>query len=214
VPVRSADGSLFGTLCAIHPDPQDPAIVNDLPLFNMFGTMIEKLIEYERRIQAAGKDALASRLDQLKDPMTGFPDRIAWEEALEKEELRVQRLQEPVAVVILDLEDLTSTNATVGRAIGDSLLRQFANALRDCLPTWALPFRLGGEEFAILLQNTDPSTAREFLTLIRTKMEKEMISVSTGIAMRNPKKGLAEAWELALLEMYSDKQRNRDKLAA
>jgi diguanylate cyclase (GGDEF)-like protein len=146
--------------------------------------------------------------------MTGFPDRIAWEEALEKEEQRVQRLQEPVAIVILDLEELTTTNAVMGRAMGDNLLRRFANALRDCLPTWALPFRLGGEEFAILLQNTDPSTAREFLTLIRAKMESAMMAVSTGAAMRDPNKGLGDAWERALLEMYADKERHRNRLSA
>ncbi len=208
VPVKNSDGSLFGTLCAIDPEPKAVSIMEDLPLFNMFGQIIEKLIEFEKKAQIAGKEALASRLTELQDPMTGFPDRLAWEEALEKEELRAARLQEPAAILILDLDDLTETNKTTGRASGDHLLRRFAAALSDCLPSWALPFRLGGEEFAVLLQNCDPTTAREFISLIRTKMAKEGFAISSGIAMRRPDKGLNEAWELALLEMYTNKEYN------
>ncbi|MFF3764959.1 putative bifunctional diguanylate cyclase/phosphodiesterase [Streptomyces sp. NPDC001922] len=105
--------------------------------------------------------ARARAEEQLRDPLTGLPNRqwlleSAWA-ALDDAE----RLGTRSALVLIDLDRFRSVNDTLGHLAGDRLLLQIAERLRAALPHTAGPARLGGDEFAVLLPTVDSTTSAQ-----------------------------------------------------
>ncbi|MDX6356641.1 MAG: diguanylate cyclase, partial [Streptomyces sp.] len=96
--------------------------------------------------------------EQLRDPLTGLPNRQwllerAWS-ALDSAQERGER----VALILIDLDKFRSVNDTLGHLAGDRLLLQIADRLRLALPRGTEAARLGGDEFAVLLPSCDSTT--------------------------------------------------------
>ncbi|MEU8778975.1 bifunctional diguanylate cyclase/phosphodiesterase [Streptomyces sp. NPDC048606] len=105
--------------------------------------------------------ARARAEEQLRDPLTGLPNRQwllerAWS-ALDEAE----RLGTRSALVLIDLDRFRSVNDTLGHLAGDRLLLQIAERLRQALPPDAEAARLGGDEFAVLLPLADSTTSAQ-----------------------------------------------------
>lgn len=105
--------------------------------------------------------ARARAEEQLKDPLTGLPNRQwllerAWS-ALEEAEGEGVRS----ALVLIDLDRFRSVNDTLGHLAGDRLLLQIAERLKLALPRGAEAARLGGDEFAVLLPTADSTTSAQ-----------------------------------------------------
>lgn len=105
--------------------------------------------------------ARARAEEQLKDPLTGLPNRQwllerTWA-ALEDAERSGARC----ALVLIDLDRFRSVNDTLGHLAGDRLLLQIADRLRLALPRGAEAARLGGDEFAVLLPTADSTTSAQ-----------------------------------------------------
>ncbi|MFF9014623.1 putative bifunctional diguanylate cyclase/phosphodiesterase [Streptomyces sp. NPDC014870] len=105
--------------------------------------------------------ARARAEEQLKDPLTGLPNRQwllerAWA-ALEQAEGEGVRS----ALVLIDLDRFRSVNDTLGHLAGDRLLLQIAERLKLALPRGAEAARLGGDEFAVLLPAADSTTSAQ-----------------------------------------------------
>ncbi|HEY9372617.1 bifunctional diguanylate cyclase/phosphodiesterase [Streptomyces sp.] len=105
--------------------------------------------------------ARARAEEQLKDPLTGLPNRQwllerTWT-ALEQAEGEGARS----ALVLIDLDRFRSVNDTLGHLAGDRLLLQIAERLRLALPRGAEAARLGGDEFAVLLPTADSTTSAQ-----------------------------------------------------
>ncbi|MFD7337955.1 putative bifunctional diguanylate cyclase/phosphodiesterase [Streptomyces violascens] len=103
--------------------------------------------------------ARARAEEQLRDPLTGLPNRQwllerTWS-ALEEAESSGTRS----ALVLIDLDRFRSVNDTLGHLAGDRLLLQIAERLRTALPRGAEAARLGGDEFAVLLPVCDSATS-------------------------------------------------------
>ncbi|MBW5481778.1 putative bifunctional diguanylate cyclase/phosphodiesterase [Streptomyces bambusae] len=105
--------------------------------------------------------ARARAEEQLRDPLTGLPNRQwllerAWT-ALDEAE----RLGTRSALVLIDLDRFRAVNDTLGHLAGDRLLLQIAERLRQALPEDAEAARLGGDEFAVLLPVADSQTSAQ-----------------------------------------------------
>ncbi|MGW0777385.1 putative bifunctional diguanylate cyclase/phosphodiesterase [Streptomyces sp. NPDC002835] len=105
--------------------------------------------------------ARARAEEQLRDPLTGLPNRQwllerTWS-ALEDAESSGARS----ALVLIDLDRFRSVNDTLGHLAGDRLLLQIAERLRQALPRGAEAARLGGDEFAVLLPTADSTTSAQ-----------------------------------------------------
>jgi diguanylate cyclase (GGDEF)-like protein len=103
------------------------------------------------------RDALSSGTDDL----TKLPNRRAFTEAAAAELVRARRSGRPLAVALVDLDDFKQINDTFGHSSGDRILCDVADVLREHFREVDLPSRLGGEEFAVLLPETDLAGARE-----------------------------------------------------
>lgn len=103
----------------------------------------------------------------LVDGLTGLANRRAASDALHAEAVRAQRLESPLSVVLADLDGFKEVNDEHGHAVGDGVLRAFAEVLRDTLRESDLAGRWGGEEFLLLLPGADEEGAAQLAERVR-----------------------------------------------
>ena len=99
------------------------------------------------------------QLNAVTDPLTGLYNRRLFGEAFEKELNRARRYGQPLGLVILDLHRFKEVNDKHGHPRGDEVLRSAAATLKKSLRTSDSAFRIGGDEFALLLPQTDAAQA-------------------------------------------------------
>jgi diguanylate cyclase (GGDEF)-like protein len=209
VPVSRKDGSLFGTLCAIDPNPQNESIRNDLPLIELLskllGTILSsdlKAIEQERLLERSQQEALT-------DELTGLFNRRGWEQHIAAEETRARRYGNPTSVLIVDLDGLKQVNDTLGHAEGDALIHKAAQCLKRAVRESDIVARIGGDEFAILAIECDKAGSEALFQKITETLLSNGINASVGKAMRDPRRGLIEAIAEADQAMYTMKAERR-----
>ncbi len=103
--------------------------------------------------------ARARAEEQLRDPLTGLPNRQWLLERIWTALDDAERIGAKAALMLIDLDRFRSVNDTLGHLAGDRLLLQIADRLRVALPRGAEAARLGGDEFAVLLPVADSTTS-------------------------------------------------------
>ncbi|WP_243274619.1 putative bifunctional diguanylate cyclase/phosphodiesterase [Streptomyces albus subsp. chlorinus] len=162
--------------------------------------------------------ARARAEEQLRDPLTGLPNRLwllerAWA-ALDEAE----RTSSRSALVLIDLDRFRSVNDTLGHLAGDRLLLQIAERLRAALPRGAEAARLGGDEFAVLLPVADSSTsaqriARGLVSALSSPLDLDgltlVLEASAGVAVfpehATEAEGLLRRADVAMYEAKRDR---------
>lgn len=134
------------------------------------------------------KDAVESA---LKDPLTGLHNRLVMDEAVRRERKLAQRHKTPLSLIIMDIDDFKSINDRYGHATGDNVLQCVVRAIAGCVRDTDVLSRFGGEEFTVLLSNTDRIGALRLAERIRATVENEgcaadgeelRITISLGVA--------------------------------
>jgi diguanylate cyclase (GGDEF)-like protein len=121
----------------------------------------------------------------VTDPLTGLYNRRLFNETLEKELNRAKRYNMPLGLVILDLHRFKEVNDKHGHPRGDDVLRAAAATLKKTLRTSDSAFRIGGDEFALLLLQTDAAQAlalsRRLETVFAETLQSLQLSVSVNM---------------------------------
>lgn len=106
---------------------------------------------------------LNEELRQLSrtDPLTGIPNRRVFTELLEEEYSRARRYGHALSVLMLDLDHFKAVNDSYGHAVGDRVIRTFTQTVKPEVRASDCFARMGGEEFALLLPQSDLSSARQ-----------------------------------------------------
>ena len=131
----------------------------------------------------------------MSDALTGVPNRRAFDQALRTEWRRCSRAAQPLSLLMIDIDDFKSFNDTFGHLIGDEALCAVARALTATVHRGGDTLaRFGGEEFAVVLPNTDTSgaaaIAERMVTAVRSVTVRQApgrtISISVGTATWHP----------------------------
>ena len=132
---------------------------------------------------------LALRLDVLRydawhDPLTGLFDRRSFDRLLEMAIARSNRYGWPFTLVMVDLDDLKAVNDREGHLAGDALLRDLGERFKRALRFGDNAGRRGGDEFAMILPNTEPDLVPSLLDRVRNAggFDRECPSFSFGLA--------------------------------
>ena len=205
-PLYHEDGSIFGTICAVDPQPQPKSLLDEAPLIEQMAALLSYILQAELRASAQLRQVERLQVEALTDHLTSLVNRRGWDHVIDAEEARCKLYGHPVAIIIIDLNDLKITNDLFGHSAGDQLIRSTANILKHIIPTEYLVARLGGDEFGVLCTETHHDEAEQLVQTILSTLEHEKISAAVGLAMRDPSKGLSEATIQADLNMYRNKR--------
>lgn len=145
----------------------------------------------------------------MHDVMTGLYNRAFFEESLL--ELETSR-QDPIVVIVIDLNNLKPVNDRYGHHVGDQLIRRTAEVLKACANDGETIARVGGDEFIILMPAADQADAEDLIERIQSlvtmnnKFYREPeLSLSLGAAVSEPGVPLEKVISLADDEMYKNK---------
>jgi diguanylate cyclase (GGDEF)-like protein len=128
------------------------------------------------------------RNDAVIDQLTGMLNRNALRSRLNELTQQARLTGEPVGVIIGDLDHFKSINDTMGHAVGDVVLREVAYLLRKQLRAFDLAYRLGGEEFLVLLPGAELDAAAELAARLRATVADNTVAgdvnvtISLGVA--------------------------------
>jgi diguanylate cyclase (GGDEF)-like protein len=194
-----------------------------------FNAMQDEVAQAAKSLDGAREQMRRSRahLEHLAhhDPLTDLPNRRAFEAALDTLVATSRRRGKHGAVVVIDLDGFKYVNDSRGHAVGDRLLVQAAEQLRESLRPTDLLGRLGGDEFAVLLPDTTPEEAEAVVHRLLDTVRGMVLLVeggravrttaSIGLAVFGPETRLSGEQLLvdADIAMYDAKEAGRDRLA-
>jgi diguanylate cyclase (GGDEF)-like protein len=191
-----------------------------VPLARAFNTMAAQLIERERELVATN--------DQLTviasmDMLSGLANRRGFQSRLDFEWMKAQQCDGELSLLMIDVDHFKLFNDTYGHPEGDVCLGRLGETLAGIADaTMGFAGRYGGEEFCLLLPNTDPARALEIGQLVRAAVQDQamphatsshqIVTVSVGVASTRPNQtqrpgDLIEAADAAL---YAAKHRGRN----
>ena len=195
-------------------------------LSESLGSMTAKLVaakrDLEDRVRARTEElsqanAELARLARL-DPLTGLPNRRAFDECADMLVAAAKRSREPLSVAIVDADHFKRVNDVHGHPAGDATLVAIASALRACVREVDMVARIGGEEFALLLPGADGPGALVAAGKIVERLRAVEIplvgrvTVSCGAAEMDVRSGsLADALARADQALYRAKAAGRDR---
>jgi diguanylate cyclase (GGDEF)-like protein/PAS domain S-box-containing protein len=157
----------------------------------------------------------------LHDPLTGLPNRILFRDRLRHALDRGHREGTPTCVLIIDLDGFKAVNDQHGHPLGDAVLVAFAGRLSSVLRASDTAARIGGDEFAVVCENTERPDAEVLAERLRTTVHDPLvlgdvtvsIGLSTGIGVAPGGTDPGEVYERVVREaddaMYADKAARR-----
>ena len=194
----------------------------------------EKLLEDEQSKRNWLEQAVTSRTQELqilneklallarKDSLTGTLNRGSFFEAAQNLLVLAQRQKSPASFVLMDLDHFKKINDTYGHFIGDKILIHFTQTIQSFIRKSDLIGRVGGEEFAVFLNNTGLEDAFQLADKIRDAIAKSTVevdgrtityTVSLGVVSSELNEGsIDELFKRADLKLYGAKDRGRDRV--
>lgn len=165
-------------------------------------------------------------LDQLQelaitDDLTKLFNSRHFYNQLENEVNRYQRYKRPFSILMIDLDHFKRFNDTYGHLEGDRILRQVGRKITSCMRTMDTAYRYGGEEFTVLLPETDCEAAVTVAERIKDAVNRETtglidefsVTVSIGVTEYSDADSISALIKRADKAMYVAKQRGRNCIA-
>lgn len=171
------------------------------------------------------KKTLTALQEEIRhDTLTGIPNRKAFDETIERQLSLANRQKRTFSVLMVDIDFFKRVNDTYGHLIGDEVLQFVAQSIEARLRKEDMVSRFGGEEFVVIL----PETNREGAVLVaeqlrshfsHTHMKREIaqtkvgkVTISIGVTEYRPKETLKDLLTRADYALYSAKENGRDQV--
>lgn len=132
------------------------------------------------------------REQAIRDPLTGLYNRRFLDEVLRRELARAQRYGHPLSLILIDIDNFKELNDRYGHLVGDEALKRVARALRENIRRVDYIFRWGGDEFCVILPETNGPGAKEVVRRFQEPFgilaEEPVIRLTLGYASWDPRK--------------------------
>lgn len=201
--------------------------VTMFPLTSLSGE-VEQIctVVYDVTHEAVSKqrfEAVNAQLEKMSrtDGLTGLFNRRYWEELCQNEFKRSNRTGEVSSLIILDIDHFKNINDNYGHSAGDQVIKTMAKIISTAIRETDFAGRYGGEEFTVILPNTDAQNAklvaeriRKLTAKIPVEYEEHLINftVSVGIAMLDPSYSSHLMWiDRADKGLYQAKENGRNR---
>ena len=232
IPLITQEGAVLGSFCAVDFQPKqwtdtDIEVLAELAHSAMREMSLRKALRdadalnQKLQSQVQQLDALNRMLSELAttDPLTGLNNRRAFDHRLQLELAIVERRQTPLSLLMLDVDHFKNINDTLGHEAGDKVLVAIAQVLSTCARGIDVVARVGGEEFAVILPNTDADGAHEVAERMRSAVarlgcEGQPVTISVGAALLQDKEQAASLYSRADAALYEAKTSGRDRVVS
>ncbi len=190
----------------------------------------EELLEHKKQADEAETRIreLEQELEQVselvrEDQLTGALNRRGLDETIERELKRADRSRTAVSVALLDIDNFKQLNDSIGHQAGDRALKHLTQVIKETLRPADSVGRYGGEEFLIVLPDTDLKAAIEALQRLQRDLTKKfflhnneriLVTFSAGVALRGENEDAEDLVGRADKAMYKAKQTGKNRVVA
>lgn len=215
--LRCKDGGSIHALVSVAPRQGEAGEV-----IGVLGSVHD--ITARKEAEAERTRALEMEQIAITDPLTDVYNRRFLEQFGPKELERSKRQASPFALVVLDIDHFKKVNDSFGHPIGDEVLVKLAEICRENIRSMDVLARLGGEEFIILMPDTDEGAALESAERLRERVAEDLVvesdqtevrvTISAGVAVWDPGKPAEMDTLLSRADqaMYRSKKAGRDRV--
>ena len=151
-----------------------------------------QVIQEQERIAALEAKITSLEKESRTDGLTQLYNRRGFDEKLQEEYTRFQRYNTIFSLVTLDLNKFKDINDLYGHAVGDSALTQFSNLLKENTRSIDYVARTGGDEFSIILPETNLSKAGKLISRINNKIKNQEFKYNNNLLNVSASIGIAE----------------------
>lgn len=182
-----------------------------------------RVSETEQRISELQEELERTSSMVRSDQLTGALNRRGLDEAFAREAARCSRRQTPLSLALLDIDNFKKLNDSLGHDAGDSALEHLVQVIRQTMRPQDTVARFGGEEFVILLPDTDIKAAEKALVRLQRELtrqffmhnnEKRLITFSAGVTELGADEDQVEIMKRADAAMYEAKRSGKNRVIA
>jgi diguanylate cyclase (GGDEF)-like protein len=166
MPIRSAREAL-GVICVTDRLDNQPFTRHDVSTLRALAAPAALALAREAALVQMREFAYGAAVD----PLTGTFNRRHFEARFEEELQRSRRDGQPLALLMIDIDDFKAVNDSFGHLVGDIVIKDVADILRRSVRVFDVCSRFGGEEFAVLMPGTTVESAMKVAERIRERVE-------------------------------------------
>lgn len=182
-----------------------------------------ELNEANRKIEQMNQEFTRIRHESLTDPLTGLKNRRAFDKEIVQMHAAASISKEPLSVLLVDIDHFKNVNDTHGHLLGDCVIKRVAQWLMESVRGKDLIARFGGEEFVLILPETDLRGAAAVAENIRSNIAKRTlrhgektigrVTVSVGAVQTKDEESVESLIDRADQALYQAKREGRNRIA-
>ncbi len=183
----------------------------------MLALLIYLIVRYERQDAVMVEEVARMGQAALTDSITGLGNHRAFQDDLRRELARASRAEQPLSVAMMDIDEFKVVNDTYGHARGDQVLAELGKLMSYAVRGEDRGYRVGGDEFALIMPNTDIMPAVRALDRLRQTVGEavEGVSISLGVSSNTAhERSAASLLEHADQALYEAKHRGKNQVVA
>ena len=183
--------------------------------------LLDRLDSMEHQSEQLRQSAEDAHVKSRTDPLTGLPNRLAYDQRFNEELARFERYGTVFSLCVADIDYFKRINDEYGHLAGDKVLRLMSRILQKQLRNVDFIARFGGEEFVILMPSTDADAARIAAEKVRQTIETSpfnfqsnpvKITMSFGVTQVQKEDSVSSMFARADKAMYTAKQEGRNRV--